>query len=78
MRIKLHDNYQNAAGVRLAPGEYDSTDERLQGLAGYLVSTSHASVVVEEIELPSEETDGDRDTEDAPPERSDKPKPKRK
>lgn len=74
MRIKLHDNYQNASGVRLAPGEYDSTDERLQGLAGYLIKTEHASLVsdtsfdLESVEDTEIEDDADRDEEDAEPE----------
>lgn len=66
MRIKLHDHYQNANGVRLAPGEYDSTDERLQGLAGYLVATEHA-IALEEPVVEPQGADGDRDEEDAPP-----------
>lgn len=73
MRIQLHDNYQNASGVRLSPGEYDSADERLQGLAMYLLMTDHASIVpdapVGDVpprgdESDGEGDDGDRDEED--------------
>ena len=74
MKIKLDLHYRNASGVELAPGEYDTTDKRLQGLAGYLVQTEHASIVsepVDEIEDMDEEvpdaddTEGDDESESA-------------
>lgn len=58
MRIILHDNYQNAGGLRLKPGEYDIADERLQGLGMYLLKTEHASIVIDINELPIVGSDG--------------------
>lgn len=47
MRIKLLHNYGGTltGERRIEPGEYDATDERLFGLADYLVANGHARVV---------------------------------
>lgn len=46
MRIKLTDHYSGVpSNFRpIFPGEYEATDERLFGLADYLVRTGHAVV----------------------------------
>lgn len=43
--IRVTDFYQNVTGVRIPAGDYADNDERLQGLAGYLVETGHAVVI---------------------------------
>lgn len=45
MRLRLHTDYGGARTheQRIAPGDYDADDERLFGLADYLVENGHAS-----------------------------------
>jgi len=57
MKLRLKSFYQNVNGVQIAPGEYESSDPALRGLASYLVQTGHAVV-----------TQADTKPEDAPPE----------
>lgn len=42
MQIQLDRWYQDVKGVRIAPGTYDTTDEKLHNLADYLVINGHA------------------------------------
>jgi hypothetical protein len=75
--IRVLHNYggDNTRERRIEPGEYAADDPRLFGLADYLLANGHAVSITPVMAI---STDGDRDTEDAPTERSDKPKPKRK
>lgn len=45
MRIKLNRFYSSRLVLNLPPGEYEASDERLNGQAGYLVSIEVAEWV---------------------------------
>jgi hypothetical protein len=49
MKIKLWGHYSNIR-ASIPAGEYDTSDERLQGLGGYLVESGHA--IVTEADAP--------------------------
>lgn len=53
MRIKLTDHYSGVpSNFRpIFPGEYEATDERLFGLANYLVNTGHA-IITDDVATP--------------------------
>lgn len=48
MRIKLLGHYRNSH-ASIPEGEYDSSDEALQGLASYLISSGHAVAIEAQI-----------------------------
>lgn len=57
MKIEVLHNYggRNTNERRIPPGVYEADDERLFGLADYLVENGHAVVITEpEVEMPDE------------------------
>lgn len=67
MHIRVLHNYggKPSGGRRILPGDYEASDERLFGLAQYLVDNGHAVITVSDVKVV--DRDGDDKEEETKP-----------